>query len=67
MREAGLNPEKAPTTFAEWKEMLTKLTDTNGGRLFDEKGRPTFTEKPVLGCMNEVCMLTPRPAHEHSC
>jgi multiple sugar transport system substrate-binding protein len=88
MREAGLDPENAPKTFAEWKEMLTKLTDkakgryglslagpgffinedlymwvgSNGGRLFDEKGRPTLTEKPVLEVLafwkelNDCCL-----------
>lgn len=88
MREAGLDPEKAPATFAEFKEMLIKLTDkskgryglslagpgffinedlymwvgSNGGRLFDEKGRPTFTEKPVLEVLqfwkelNDCCL-----------
>ena len=74
MREAGLDPEKAPATWREWIDQLKKLTDkskgryglslagpgffinediymwvgSNGGRLFDEKGRPTFTEKPVI-------------------
>ena len=88
MREAGLDPENAPKTFAEWKEMLTKLTDkakgryglslagpgffinedlymwvgSNGGRLFDEKGRPTLTEKQVLEVLafwkelNDCCL-----------
>jgi ABC-type glycerol-3-phosphate transport system substrate-binding protein len=74
MREAGLDPNKAPATWREWVDMLKKLTDkskgryglslagpgffinedvymwvgSNGGRLFDDKGRPTFTEKPVI-------------------
>ncbi len=74
MREAGLDPNKAPVTWREWIDQLKKLTDkskgryglslagpgffinedvymwvgSNGGRLFDEKGRPTFTEKPVI-------------------
>ncbi len=88
MREAGLDPEKAPATFAEFKEMLVKLTDkskgryglslagpgffinedfymwvgSNGGRLFDENGRPTFTEKPVIEVLefwkelNDCCL-----------
>jgi multiple sugar transport system substrate-binding protein len=88
MREAGLDPEKAPKTFAEWKDMLVKLTDkskgryglslsgpgffinedlymwvgSNGGRLFDEKGRPTFTEKQVIEVLsfwkelNDCCL-----------
>lgn len=87
-REAGLDPEKAPKTFAEFKDMLVKLTDkskgryglslagpgffmnedlymwvgSNGGRLFDEKGRPTFTEKPVIEVLefwkelNDCCL-----------
>ncbi len=29
-------------------EEVYMWTGSNGGRLFDEKGRPTFTEKPVL-------------------
>ena len=74
MREAGLDPNKAPATWREWVDQLKKLTDkskgryglslagpgffinedvymwvgSNGGRLFDEKGRPAFTEKPVI-------------------
>jgi multiple sugar transport system substrate-binding protein len=88
MREVGLDPEKAPATFAEFKQMLVKLTDkskgryglslagpgffinedlymwvgSNGGRLFDEKGRPTFTEKPMLAVLefwkeiNDCCL-----------
>jgi ABC-type glycerol-3-phosphate transport system substrate-binding protein len=88
MREAGLDPEKAPATFAEFKDMLVKLTDkskgryglslagpgffinedlymwvgSNGGRLFDENGRPTFTEKPVIEVLefwkelNDCCL-----------
>jgi len=88
MREVGLDQEKAPATFAEFKQMLVKLTDkskgrhglslagpgffinedlymwvgSNGGRLFDEKGRPTFTEKSVLEVLefwkelNDCCL-----------
>jgi ABC-type glycerol-3-phosphate transport system substrate-binding protein len=93
MRQAGLDPDKPPATFAEWLAQLKKLTvDTNGdgkpdrwglslagpgffinedlymwvgsngGRLFDEKGRPTFTEKPVLEVLqfwkelNDCCL-----------
>ncbi len=87
-RDAGLDPNKAPATFAEFKDMMVKLTDkskgryglslagpgffmnedlymwvgSNGGRLFDENGRPTFTEKPVLEVLqfwkelNDCCL-----------
>jgi ABC-type glycerol-3-phosphate transport system substrate-binding protein len=78
-RAAGLDPDKAPATWAEWLAQLKKLTvDTNGdgkpdrygldlagpgffineevymwagsngGRLFQDNGRPNLTSPPVL-------------------
>lgn len=92
-RDAGLDPDTAPATWADWLEQLKALTvdsdgdgrmdryglglagpsffinedlymwvGSNGGRLFDEVGRPTFTEPQVIETLefwkelNDCCL-----------